>query len=94
MSARVTPPRPRRPSEAIRAGHRSNALALSKQEAAESLGVSLDTFERHVLPALRVVKVGPPPPEGRRDKRRVIVPVSSLTEWLDAGAHVHGEVER
>lgn len=46
--------------------------ALSREEAAERLGVSLNTFERHVLPRLRTVRVG----------RRVLVPVAALERFL------------
>jgi excisionase family DNA binding protein len=50
-------------------------LALSKAEAAETLGISLDFFEVHVLPELRVIRRG----------RRVLVPVAALHKWLEAG---------
>jgi excisionase family DNA binding protein len=33
-------------------------LALTKREAAEALGMSVDSFERHVQPELRVVRRG------------------------------------
>jgi hypothetical protein len=33
-------------------------LALTKREAAAALGVSVDSFERHVQPELRVVRRG------------------------------------
>jgi excisionase family DNA binding protein len=48
------------------------ALALSRDEAAQQIGVSLDTFERHVQPHLRTVKVG----------RRVLVPCAELQNFL------------
>jgi len=51
-------------------------LALTRTEAAESLGMSLDSFERHVQPELRLV---------RRGKLR-LVPVSELQRWLDRHA--------
>lgn len=51
-------------------------LALTRTEAAESLGMSLDSFERHVQPELRLV---------RRGKLR-LVPVSELQKWLDRQA--------
>lgn len=51
-------------------------LALTKPEAAEALGVSVDTLERHVLRDLRVVRRG----------RVVLVPVRELEAWLDRNA--------
>ncbi len=47
-------------------------LALSKAEAAEALGVSVDFLEDHVLDELRVVRVG----------RRRLIPVAELERWL------------
>lgn len=55
---------------------REARLALSPAEAAESLGVSVDHFQRHVQPAIRVVYVG----------RRRLIPVRELEAWLDAAA--------
>jgi hypothetical protein len=51
-------------------------LALSKAEAAEALGVSVDYLEEHVLPELRVVRRG----------RRVFVAVAELERWLNRSA--------
>jgi excisionase family DNA binding protein len=51
---------------------RSHRLALSKAEAAEALGVSVDFLEDHVLAELRVVRVG----------RRRLIPVAQLERWL------------
>lgn len=51
-------------------------LALSRQEAAATIGVSLDTFERYVQPELRVVRVG----------RRRLIPVLELEKWLARSA--------
>jgi excisionase family DNA binding protein len=51
-------------------------LALTKAEAAASIGCSVDFFERHVQPELRVVRVG----------RLVQVPVRELERWLDEHA--------
>jgi excisionase family DNA binding protein len=53
-------------------------LALTPQEAAQALGLSRDTFERHVLPELRVARAG----------RRLVVPVRELERWLDRTAAV------
>ena len=47
-------------------------LALTRAEAAASLGMSLRSFERHVQPHVRLI---------RRDKLR-LVPVSELERWL------------
>lgn len=51
-------------------------LALKREEAAQSLGMSLDSFERHVQPDIRLV---------RRGKLR-LVPVPELERWLEANA--------
>ena len=54
-------------------------LALTKPEAAHALGMSIDSFERHVQPELRVV---------RRGKLRLFA-LRELERWLDEnGAHV------
>jgi excisionase family DNA binding protein len=47
-------------------------LALSRDEAAEALGVSRDHFDRHVLPHVKTAAVG----------RRVLVPVRELEDFL------------
>jgi hypothetical protein len=51
-------------------------LALSKAEAAEALSMSVDSFERHVLPELRVIRRG----------RLVLVAVRELERWLEHSA--------
>lgn len=51
-------------------------LGLSRQEAAASLGVSVDTFERHIQPSLRMVRIG----------RVRLVPIAELNRWLDSHA--------
>ena len=51
-------------------------LALTKAEAAEALGVSVDFLEDHVMCELRVVRRG----------RRRLIPVAELTRWLEASA--------
>ena len=51
-------------------------VALSRQEAAVSLGMSLDSFERHVQPELRLI---------RRGKLR-LVPVVELERWASENA--------
>jgi len=71
---RQTPASPSRPQ-------RENAanvprLALTKAEAAASLGLSVDSFERHVQPELRLVRRG----------RLVLVPAAELSRWLERNA--------
>ena len=51
-------------------------LALTREEAAASLGMSLDSFERHVQPSLRMCRLG----------RMRLVPVTELERWLDENA--------
>jgi hypothetical protein len=51
-------------------------VAVSREEAAASLGLSLDSFERHVQPELRMIRRG----------RLVLVPVAELERWADAAA--------
>lgn len=51
-------------------------LTLSRVEAAEALGVSVDYFDAHVLPELRVVRKG----------RRILVGVHELRAWIDRSA--------
>ena len=51
-------------------------VALSRQEAAMSLGMSLDSFERHVQPELRLI---------RRGKLR-LVPLAELERWANENA--------
>lgn len=50
----------------------SGRKALSKAEAADSLGVSVDHFEQHVMPDLRVISRG----------RRVLIPAAELDRWV------------
>ena len=47
-------------------------LTLSKAEAATCLGVSVDFFEAHIQPDLRVVREG----------RLVLIPVAELERWV------------
>jgi excisionase family DNA binding protein len=51
-------------------------LALTRAEAAEALGMSVDSFERYVQGQVRLVRLG----------RLVLVPVSELERWLEANA--------
>ena len=52
-------------------------LALSKTEAADALGVSVDFLEQHVLHELRIVRRG----------RRRLIPLTELQRWIDSNAH-------
>ena len=47
-------------------------LALDREEAAAALGMSLDSFERHVQPTVRMVRLG----------RMRLVPIAELERWL------------
>lgn len=62
MSGYVTGPIPR--------------IALTRDEAAAALGMSLDSFERHVQPELRLIRRG----------RLRLVPVTELQRWADGAA--------
>jgi excisionase family DNA binding protein len=55
-------------------------LALSKAEAAASLGVSVDFFDEHIAHELRMVRRG----------RRRLIPVRELERWLDEQADLAG----
>ena len=46
-------------------------VALTRDQAAAALGMSLDSFERHVQPSIRMVRLG---------KMR-LVPVAELERW-------------
>ncbi len=51
-------------------------LAFTRAEAASALGMSINSFERHVQPELRLV---------RRGKLRLI-PLAELERWLEENA--------
>ena len=51
-------------------------VALTREEAAAALGMSLDSFERYVQPSLRMIRRG----------RLRLVPVSELTLWAEREA--------
>jgi len=51
-------------------------LALSPDEAASSLSMSRDSFDRYVKPELRLVRRG----------RLVLIPVSELERWIERSA--------
>jgi hypothetical protein len=54
----------------------AHRLAMTRAEAAHALGVSINSFERHVQPELKIV---------RRGKLRLI-PVREIERWLDENA--------
>ena len=51
-------------------------LGLSRRDAAASLGISIDSFERYVQPEIRIVRKG----------RMRIVPAKELERWLAENA--------
>jgi hypothetical protein len=51
-------------------------VVLTRAEAAASIGVSVDTFERYVQPELALIRRG----------RLVLVPVVELERWADRAA--------
>ncbi len=51
-------------------------LALTREEAAAAIGMSLDSFERHVQPTLKIVRLG---------KMR-LVSIGELQAWLERNA--------
>jgi hypothetical protein len=64
-------------SENARGFHASaQRLAMTRVEAARALGVSINSFERHVQPELKIV---------RRGKLRLI-PVREIERWLEENA--------
>ncbi len=57
-------------------------LALTREEAAAAIGMSLDSFERHVQPHVRLLRLG----------RLRLVPVRELERWAEGHAeHVFDE---
>jgi hypothetical protein len=69
MARLTTPPNGRQ-------RHAPGRLAITRAEAARSLGVSINSFERHVQPELKIV---------RRGKLRLI-PVREIERWLEENA--------
>lgn len=51
-------------------------LALTREEAAAAVGMSLDSFERHVQPDVRLLRLG----------RLRLVPVRELERWAEEHA--------
>jgi len=52
------------------------AVAVKREEAAEAVGMSLDSFERYVQPELRLIRRG----------RLVLVPIEELQRWAAENA--------
>lgn len=52
-------------------------VSLTREEAADSLGVSIDSFERHVQPYIRIVRLG----------SLRLVPITDLERWVEENAH-------
>ncbi len=52
-------------------------LPLSRKQAAQALGVSVDTFERRVQPTIKLVPCG----------QLLLVPMKELERWCDDHAH-------
>lgn len=60
-------------------------LALTREEAAAAIGMSLDSFERYCQPTLRLIRCG----------RMRLVAVAELGRWLDENsARVLEEAKR
>jgi hypothetical protein len=51
-------------------------LALTREEAAASMSMSLDSWERHVQPTIRLVRLG----------RMRLVAVAEINRWLESNA--------
>ena len=51
-------------------------IALTREEAAASLGMSVDSFERYVQPHVRLIRAG----------ALRLVPVAELERWADENA--------
>ena len=51
-------------------------VALTREEAAASLGMSLDSFERYVQPSLSMIRCG----------RMRLVPLNELQRWASEAA--------
>jgi hypothetical protein len=56
----------------------THRLAITRVEAARALGMSINSFERHVQPELKIV---------RRGKLRLI-PVREIERWLEENAEL------
>ena len=56
--------------------HKPPRFALAREEAADSIGISLSTFEEYVQPNVRLIQCG----------RRVLVPSAELERWVKENA--------
>ena len=56
---------------------RRSKLLVTRQEGAEMLSMSLNHFERHVQPELKVVLCG----------QLVLIPLAELERWIHRHAH-------
>lgn len=52
-------------------------LAFNQEEAAEALGIGVNTFKERVRPELKCVYIG----------RRRLFPVTEIQRWLDRNSH-------
>jgi hypothetical protein len=52
----------------------SGRKTLSKAEAAATLGLSVDSFEQHVMPHLRIVQAG----------ARILIPAAEIDRYVEA----------
>jgi hypothetical protein len=59
-------------------------LALTRSEAAAALGMSINSFERHVQPELRLVRRG----------SLWLIPVREIERWLADNADLAVELDR
>jgi hypothetical protein len=73
-TTRAASTRPR--SQPRSGGTSAPRLALTRAEAANAIGMSLNSFERHVQPELRIVRRG----------RMRLIPVAELDRWLERNA--------
>ena len=55
----------------------ANRLTLTRIEAAMALGVSTDFFDEHVVPHIRMLRIG----------RRRLIPVREIERFIDKHAH-------
>lgn len=70
--------RPAKRDRSPRASAGEHALALSIEDAAAALSVSRDSFERHVMPGIRVLRVG----------RRLLVPRVEIERWIEINSAI------